>query len=185
MDPDLNRNGVPEELRLVELDLGLRLEVLKNGAVIHYEEGYSAHAAGTPIPVYFRRENYLLSYSPPCIGFCDYGYELYTLSNGKKVVRQNSVSFDINIGSPMFQEGGYDPDAIAGFMEEINGLLSTAFSCSTPTSDLLANLREGGPPGGTLWWLDTWEPVFTRAPGKSLLENLATFRIHGPAASVG
>ena len=177
--PDLNRNGVPEELRLVELDLGLRLEVLENGAVIHYEEGYSAHAGWNALFLCtLDGENYLLSYSPTMYqGFCDYGYELYTLEgNGKKVVRQNSVSFDINIGSPMFQEGGYDPDAIAGFMEEINGLLSHSVQLLNTDSDLLQTFEKEGRLVDTLWWLDTWEPVFTRAPGKSLLENLADFQ---------
>ncbi len=177
--PDLNRNGVPEELRLVELDLGLRLEVLENGAVIHYEEGYSAHAGWNALFLCtLDGENYLLSYSPTMYqGFCDYGYELYTLEgNGKKVVRQNSVSFDINIGSPMFQEGGYDPDAIAGFMEEINGLLSHSVQLLNTDSDLLQTFEKEGRLVDTLWWLDTWEPVFTRDPGKSLLENLADFQ---------
>ena len=110
-------------------------------------------------------------------GCCDYGYELYTLEgNGKKVVRQNSVSFDINIGSPMFQEGGYDPDAIAGFMEEINGLLSHSVQLLNTDSDLLQTFEKEGRLVDTLWWLDTWEPVFTRDPGKSLLENLADFQ---------
>lgn len=177
--PDLNRNGVPEEIRLYSHEGVQRLYVLEDGTPIHSEEGYSAHAGWNALFLCtLDGENYLLSYSPTMYqGFCDYGYELYTLEgNGKKVVRQNSVSFDINIGSPMFQEGGYDPDEIADFMEEINELLSHSVQLLNTDQDLLGTFEKEGRLEDTLWFLHIEPEVFTPDPDKSLRENLWDYR---------
>lgn len=49
--PDLNRNGIAEEVRLTDLDdgQGQRLEIWENNELIDFEEGYYAHAGYTSI----------------------------------------------------------------------------------------------------------------------------------------
>ena len=177
--PDLNRNGVPEELRLTELEGGLRLDILENGTVIHSEEGYFAHAGYTSIFLCtLEGEDYLLFYFPTMYhGDCSYSYQLVTLENGTPtVVRENSIAFTINFNHPLYPDPHFDPAEIAAFMEEINELLAHSVQLLNTDDDLLQTFEKEGRLVDTLWWLDIWEPVFTQAPGKSLLENLADFQ---------
>ena len=50
-------------------------------------------------------------------GFATYSYTLFSLSEfgEEQAVREGSVNFDLNFGSPMHE--GYDPKAIAAFLE--------------------------------------------------------------------
>ena len=177
--PDLNRNGVPEELRLTELEGGLRLDILENGTVIHSEEGYFAHAGYTSIFLCtLEGKDYLLFYFPTMYhGDCSYSYQLVTLENGTPtVVRENSIAFTINFNHPLYPDPHFDPAEITAFMEEINELLAHSVQLLNTDDDLLQTFEKEGRLVDTLWWLDIWEPVFTRDPGKSLLENLADFQ---------
>lgn len=178
--PDLNHNGIAEEIRLTDMDdgQGQRLEIWENKKLIDTEEGYFTHSGSISIFLCtLEGEDYLLRYDPAMYqGVCRYSYALFTLTDNRKtVVQQNSVDFDINFGSPIHT--GFDPEAIAAFMDEINDLLSHSDQKLNTNSDLLATFKKEGELYDSLWWLDDWEPEFIRDESKSLLENLKDFQI--------
>lgn len=177
--PDLNRNGIAEEVRLIDMDdgQGQRLEIWENGELIDFEEGYFAHAGRTSIFLCtLEGEDYLLRYHPTMYqGVCTYDYALSTLTNNEEtVVQSNWVNFDINFGSPVHD--GFNPDEIAAFMDEINNLLAHSVQLLNTDSDLLDTFEKEGRLYDSLWWLDVWEPVFSRDKEISLLENLKDFQ---------
>ncbi len=178
--PDLNCNGIAEEVRLTDLDdgQGQRLEIWENNELIDFEEGYYAHAGYTSIFLCtLEGEDYLLRYHPTMYqGVCMYDYALSTLKdNTETVVKWNSVDFDINFGSPIHDS--YEPETIAAFMDEINDLLSHSVQMLNTDSDLLGTFEKEGRLYDSLWWLDAWEPEFIRDESKPLLENLKDFQI--------
>lgn len=61
-------------------------------------------------------------------------------------------------------------------VDEINDLLARSVQLLNTDADLAGTFQEAGRLVDTLWWLDIWDPVFTRNPGKSLLENLTDFQ---------
>ena len=171
--PDLNRNGIAEELRLTEDGEGQRLEIWENGEMIKEEVGYFAHAGWNSVFLCtIEGEDYLLHYSPEMYqGVCSYSYRLNTLpEDGKTDVQKGYVNFDINFGSPIHTD--YDPEAIAAFMDEINNLLSHSVLLLNTHEDLQATFEKEGRLYDSLWWLDSWKPVFSRDENKSLLDNL-------------
>ncbi|NBI09050.1 hypothetical protein D1641_03310 [Colidextribacter sp. OB.20] len=175
--PDLNRNGVPEELRLFEHEGAQRLDVLENGTSIYSEEGVFAHAGYNAVFLcVLEGEDYLLSYSPIIYQWdCGYSYQLFTLENGlRTVVRENGLSFDINFQWPSHRD--FDPEAIDAFIVEINELLSHSVQLLNTDDDLTRTFEKEGRLEDTLWWLDGWEPIFVRDPDKTLLENLRDFQ---------
>lgn len=179
--PDLNHNGIAEEVRLTEIDdgVGQRLEIRENDKLIASEEGYFAHAGWRSIFLCtLDSEDYFLHYEPMMFqGVCTYSYTLSTLSltdSTETVVQTNSIDFDINFGSPI--HGDFDPEAIAAFMDEINDLLSHSVQLLNTDSDLLDTFEKEGQLYDSLWWLDSWEPVFVRDESKSLVENLKDFQ---------
>lgn len=179
--PDLNHNGIAEEVRLTEIDdgVGQRLEIRENDKLIASEEGYFAHAGWKSIFLCtLDGEDYLLRYEPMMFqGVCTYSYTLSTLSLTDKtetVVKNNSIDFDINFGSPI--HGDFDPEAIAAFVDEINDLLSHSVQLLNTDSDLLDTFEKEGRLYDSLWWLDSWEPEFVRDESKSLVENLKDFQ---------
>lgn len=175
---DLNRNGVPEELRCASVDEGAgeKLEVWEDGEMLFTEEGYSTHIGYNALFLCtLDGEDYLLRYHPTMYqGYCTYNYQLFTLENGTQTVaREGGVDFDINFAPLMHQS--FDPEAIAAFMDEINGLLENSVQLLNTDGDLLASFEKEGRLYDGLWWLDEREPEFTRDPSKSLLENLRDF----------
>ncbi len=177
--PDLNHNGIAEEVRLTDLDdgQGQRLEIWENNELIDFEKGYYAHAGYTSIFLCtLEGEDYLLRYHPTMYqGVCMYDYVLSTLKdNTETVVQRNRVDFDINFGSPIHDN--YEPETIAAFMDEINDLLSHSVQMLNTDSDLLGTFEKEGRLYDSLWWLDAWEPEFIRDESKSLLENLKDFQ---------
>ncbi len=177
--PDLNRNGIAEEIRLSELDdgQGQQMEIWENGEIIKYATGNYSHAGWISLFLCtLDGEDYLLSYSPSMYqGVCSYDYRLYTLvDNTEEVVQSSSIDFDINFGSPIHTD--FDPEAIAAFMEEINDLLSHSVQLLNTDADLLGTFEKEGRLYDSLWWLDTWQPVFVRDENKSLLDNLMDFQ---------
>ncbi len=122
-------------------------------------------------------EDCLLRYNPYMAqGMAGYGYQLFTLSETgeEQVVQANSVRFDINF-SPLMHEN-FDPEAIASFTDEVNGLLANSVQLINTDLNLLDTFEREGRLYDSLWWLDNWEPVFARDEGKSLLENLRGFQ---------
>lgn len=175
--PDLNRNGIAEELRFTEDGEGQRLEIWENGELIKAEECVFAHAGWNSVFLCtIEGEDYLLYYSPEMYqGVGSYYYRLHTLQdNVETVERTGYVGFDINFGSPIHT--GFDPEAVAAFMDEINGLLSQSVQLLNTHEDLQATFEKEGRLYDSLWWLDTWEPVFVRDENKSLPDNLADFQ---------
>ena len=176
---DLDRNGIPETIRVEEIDggMGKRLEVWENGKLLFEEEGFSAHAGWTSLFLCSDGEGeYLLRYHPTMYqGVCDYSYQLFTLENGvETVAMENEVEFDINF-QPWLHEK-FDPEAIAAFLDDVNGLLSHSVQLLNTDQDLLDTFQWNGLLYDDLWWLDTWEPVFVRDEGKTLRENLRDFQ---------
>ena len=175
---DLNGDTRTEEILVSELDdgAGLRVELWDNGKTIWSDEGYYAHAGYNAVFLCtLNGKDYLLRYHPYMgQGWCDYSYELFTLTqDGKeKVVRENSVEFDINFG-PMHES--FDPEAIAAFMDEINGLLANSVQLINTDADLLRTFQKEGRLYDSLGWLDLWAP-FARDGTASLLETLRAFQ---------
>ena len=179
LQADLNRNGVPETLQMVEIDegMGRRLELWEDDQLLWSEEGFYAHAGWTSVFLCtLDGQDHLLRYHPTMYGgACTYTYELFTLENGQEtVVRENSVEFDINFQPWIHQS--FDPEAIAAFMDEVNDLLAHSVQLLNTDSDLLPTFEKEGRLYDSLSWLDWWEPVFVRDESKSLLENLRGFQ---------
>ncbi len=175
--PDLNRNGITEEVRLIEIENGQELQILENGELVDRETGYYAHAGQTSIFLCtLDGEDYLLRYHPTMYqGVGSYGYSLCVFTDDKETVdRWNEIDFDINFGSPV--HNGFDPEAIAVFMDEINDLFSHSVQLLNTASDLSDTFEREGRLYDSLWWLDIWEPEFVRDESKSLRENLEEFR---------
>lgn len=180
---DLNRNGVEEYIQTCDVTDGgavtaKRVEVWEDETLLFAEEGFSAHAGWTALFLCtLDGEDYLLRYHPTMYGgACAYTYELFTLENGRETtVRENQVEFDINF-QPWLHEK-FDPEAIAAFMDEVNGLLSHSVQLLNTDQDLLPAFEKNGRLYDDLWWLDARsEKGFVRDPAKSLLENLRDFQ---------
>lgn len=178
---DLDRDGVPETVQVITaLDSGLLLELRNSGGdLIWSDMGYYAHAGYNAIFLCtLEGKDYLLRYHPYMSqGWCDYSYELFTLENGAEtVVQKNYVSFDVNFDSLAHE--GFDPQAIAAFMDEINGLLANSVQLINTDFELLDTFRKEGRLYDSLSWLDLWAPVFVRDETASLLENLRAFQAY-------
>ena len=178
-ETDLNRNGIPEEIRIVEAEdgEGKELEVWENGERIFREVGFYVHAGQKAMFLCrLDGEDYLLRYHPTMYQGCgDYDYELFTMANNEETtVQWNAVSFDINFGSPV--HGSFEAEEIAAFMEEVNGLLSQSTELLNTDSELLKTFEKEGMLKDTLWWLDREETGFSGDSSMSLLENLKEFQ---------
>ena len=177
-ETDLNRNKIPEELRIVDTEDGdgLRLEVWEDGERLLWENCLYSHADWKAVFLCrLEGEDYLLRYYPTMYQGCgSYSYTLFMMeNNGETTVQWNEVSFDINFGSPVHDD--FDADAIAAFCEELNGLLSHSVLLVNTDSELQEIFEKEGELRDTLWWLDKEESGFVRDPSKSLAENLRDF----------
>ncbi|WP_295733705.1 hypothetical protein [uncultured Oscillibacter sp.] len=115
-------------------------------------------------------EDYLLRYLPTMYqGYATYTYELFFLdeTGEEQVVREGSVSFDINFGSPMHDE--FDPAAVAAFLEEVHGLLEDSELLLTTEG---RNFRSGGPGSDFKDDLAHWTDNELYDENKSLEENI-------------
>lgn len=115
-------------------------------------------------------KDYILKYGPTMYqGLATYSYELLSLTQeGEEVpVKENSVSFDINFGSPIFT-GNYDPAAIGAFMDDVHTYLDgdCILLISTEDGILAKNIPGRDYRGDDLWGLyereGTWEERFRR-----------------------
>ena len=115
-------------------------------------------------------EDYLLRYLPTMYqGYATYTYELFFLdeTGEEQVVREGSVSFDINFGSPMHDE--FDPAAVAAFLEEVHGFLEGSELLLTTEG---GNFRSGGPGSDFKDDLAHWTDNELYDENKSLEENI-------------
>lgn len=185
--PDLNHNGIAEEIRLKDDDSeqGQWLEIWENDERIGFEYCYCTDSEQTAIFLCtLDGEDYLLCYDTMIYqGVCTYSYELFNLPRNKEnVIQRNQVDFDINFGSPL--HNGFDSETIAAFMDEINNLLSNSAKILNTNSNLPDTFDGEGQIYDSLWWLDGWEPEFIRDEDKSLRENLKDFQTAMTAVQV-
>lgn len=179
---DLNRDGVEEYIQTCdvvdgETVMAKRLEVWEGNELLFSEEGFSAHAGWTALFLCtLDGEDYLLRYRPAMYGGVGtYDYRLFTLENGTEtVVRENSVEFDVNFQPWLHQS--FDPEAIAAFTDEVNGLLSHSVQLLNTDQNLLDTFEKNGRLYDDLWILNTTEGDFARDPSKSLLDNLKAYQ---------
>ena len=165
LTPDLNGNGVPEEIRLTPIGggMGQRLEVCEDGGLIFSEEGYNAHAGYNALFLCtLDGEDYLLRYHPYMgQGWCTYRYELFTLENGEeRVVREGAVDFDLNFEAELHQS--FDVNDICDFMGSVNSLLANSVQLLNTDADLLDTFDRLGRLEDDLGWLGWWEPTYVR-----------------------
>ena len=187
--PDLNRNGVPEDIWLsvpAPWGTGQWLEVWEDGRRIYQADGDQAHMGWNAVFLCtLDGEDYLLQYNPYMgQGAAGYHYFLFTLEGDtKKMVRENELYFDVNFGMPT-PDGGtadpddfFDPDAIADFADEVNELLSHSVQLLNTDDNLLKTFEREGRLVDTLWFLYSGpSDLFTPDPQKSLRENLRDYR---------
>lgn len=177
---DFNHDGEPEIVELVTVaeDEGRNLvgwyELRVRTPDNHLYWGRSLHESHPGWGAYFAcrvdGEDYLLRYLPTMYqGYANYTYELFFLdeTGEEQVVREGSVSFDINFGSPMHEE--FDPAAVAAFLEKVHGLLEDSELLLTTEG---GNFRSGGPVAAFKDDLAYWtgDPLYDES--KSLEENI-------------
>ena len=178
---DLNGNGIDEVLEVTWPDeTDCLLTVTEDGEVIFSEEGSISHAGWNALFLCRRDgQDYLLRYWPTMYqGYANYGYTLFSLApDGSEVVeRENNVRFDVNFG-PNHVEG-FDPVAIAAFLDEVNGLLDGSVQLLNTDVELTeAFAREG-----RLYHVPGFVYGEGYDPEGSLLENLETCKTAMEAA---
>ena len=169
LQADLDHNGVQETVRITELGSdGQRLEIWADNGLIFAEDGYYSHAGWNAVFLCtLDGRDYLLRYNPYMSqGLAGYSYQLFTLENRvQTVVQENHVEFDINFGSPIHKS--FDPEAIAAFMDEVNGLLAHSVQLINTDFDLLNIFQKEGRLYDGRWWLD---------PSVSMLESLWAYK---------
>lgn len=163
---------------------GQRVEIWRDEKMIWSDEAYYNHADYNAVFLCtLDGKDYLLRYNPTMYqGGSNYSYKLFTLtrSGEEQTVREGSVAFTMNYfaGGEFGGPGGSEfvPEDIAAFMDEINDLLAHSVQLINTDAGLLYSFEREGRLYDSLSWLDGWEPMFTRDPSKSLLENLWAFK---------
>ena len=124
--PDLNRDGIPETVQVIEKKGGgtpeWRLELNQGDTDIWSVTLDETHGNCGTYFLYRKGEDYLLEYTPKMRqGYSAYAYRLFHIEDGKEVTDQkNEIEFDINFSSP---DHNFDPYAVASFMNEVNALI--------------------------------------------------------------
>ena len=149
----------------------------QDGTQLWRGEAYPVHPGYNSIFACRREDgDYLLQYHPTMYqGYATYAYELFSLDKaGNPVtVQENSVSFDINWGTPLHES--FDAEAIADFMDELNGLLEQSKLLVT-TDEALNGIDPEHPQDNLRWLQNTTSPSgFSYDENKSLRENLLEF----------
>lgn len=180
-DYDFNHDGVPEVVALtanrMEYTCYELLVTEQDGKELWRGEAYPVHPGYNSIfACRLEDGDYLLQYHPTMYqGYATYAYELFSLAkSGNPVTKQeNSVSFDVNWGTPMHES--FDAEAIADFMDELNGLL--AQSKLLVTTDTALEGMDPDHPQDNLWWLqdETQCGGYRYDESLSLRENLLAY----------
>lgn len=162
---DLNHNGIPEEIRPEMSGVPAVLTFWENGQFITQAE------PGVCLCTLEGRDYLLRLNSEVSGGSCHYSYTLSDFSGEFEETAQSGwISFDLAFNAPFHQD--YDPEAIAAYAEELNGLL--AHSVQLSLADEKVVTRQAQPE--TLGWLDAFPEVFVRDPEKTLAETLEAYR---------
>jgi len=144
-DYDFDRNGTPEELRLVTVwnpeipDQGewCELQVWQDDILLWVEEAGFSHVGWNSLyALHMDGEDFLLRYNPYMNqGAASYQFELFTLEDGAEtVVHQERVEFDVNFGSSVHQY--FEAEATANFLWAAGTLIDG--------SHLLMSTQQGG-----------------------------------------
>ena len=172
---DLNQNGIWEEIRLVNTQYSHG-----NSWEVQFWEGdelIDREAPGVCLYSYsLGGPNHILRYSlDEYQGNYHYYYSVSDFSGEfEDTFLWNQTTFDTNFNSPFHKD--FDPEEIAGFMDELNGLLSHSLRLSNADGELA--VEDCWPED--LSWLDSDPERFVRDPDKSLLENLRAFQAAMP-----
>jgi len=164
---DLNQNGVPEEVRLAEPHGWTEVQFWEGGELIDRETpGVCVYSYCLGGPDHILRCS-LREYQ----GCFDYQYSVSDFSGEfEDAFLWDQVSFDINFNTPYHKS--FDPEEIAGFVDELNELFAHSVRLSEAGGELVLEHDLTV----ELDWLDSFPEVFTRDPEKSLAENLADFQ---------
>ncbi len=184
---DIDQDMYPESVQVTETETGQKVELWNTGGAEHTllwsEEANYSHAGAEAVFLCdWNGRDFLLRYRPYMQqGYCEYSYQLFTITRDgtEQIVKENHIEFQINITPEVFPgayDGSFDPEAIADFMDEINGLLANSVLLINTDDDLMSTFLEEGRLYDHLWWLDIWKPAYIRDRGKTLEENLETFR---------
>lgn len=180
-DYDFDQDGTPEMVELITyFGEGTYYELRVTGGdgkELWRDEAYPVHSGYNSIfACRLEDGDYLLRYHPTMYqGYATYAYELFSLDEeGNPVTKQeNSVSFDVNWGTPMHES--FDAEAVADFMDELNGLL--AQSKLLMTTDNALEGMDPDHPQDNLWWLqdETQCGGYRYDENLSLRENLLAY----------
>lgn len=180
-DYDFDQDGTPEMVELITyFGEGTYYELRVTGAdgkLLWRDEAYPVHSGYNSIfACRLEDGDYLLRYHPTMYqGYATYTYELFSLDEeGNPVTKQeNSVSFDVNWGTPMHES--FDAEAVADFMDELNGLLAQSKLLVTTDPDLEG--IDPDHPQDNLWWLqdETQCGGYRYDESLSLRENLLAY----------
>lgn len=174
--PDLNRNGVPEEIR-IENEYGEdEVRFYENGRLID-REILDRESPYVYLCTLDGKDYILRCHASVYPGAYLYNYHIADLEGEfEEVSQSNWLQFDTSFSAPFHKE--FDPQAIAAYVSELNGLLAHSVRLSARDGEVLAEY----PSPEALPWLDSFPDVFTRDPEKSLEENLRDFQAAMTAA---
>jgi len=164
---DLNQNGIPEEARLAEDYSWTEVQFWEGDELIDRETpGVCVYSYNLGGPDHILRVS-LREYQ----GSFDYQYSVSDFSGEfEDAFLWNQVSFDINFNTPYHKS--FDPEEIAGFVDELNELFAHSVRLSEAGGELMVEHDLTV----ELDWMDRFPEVFTRDPERSLAENLADFQ---------
>ncbi len=190
LQTDLNRNGIPETLEVVEITDGKQLRVMENGYCVWSEDGFYAHGGwNTLFLCRFDGQDWLLRYNPyMSTGSANHSYTLFSLTDGWQQVKDGAVTgevmvkqiggmrFDTNFGQSMHEP--MDTESVTGFLEELSPLLEDVQPLLN-TNPELEDLHERTGRWLTYPW-DQYAPErFAYDESKSMEDNLQAWEDAG------
>ena len=178
---DFDHDGVNESVvlegnnRTIEESSFWGLKVMEEDRVLWFDTAATSHAGWNNLfALRIDGQDYLLRYQPSMWqGIADYHYWIFSLNEiGDEVIlRENHVEFDDNFQSAHHQ--GFDPAAIAAFLEEVHGYLGESTLLLSTES---GSFRSGG--NGAEFQEDGffWDEFCPYDPSMTLEENVRNFQ---------
>ena len=180
---DFNHNGEAETVilegnnRTIEGSSFWGLNVWEGDQLLWTDSAATSHAGWNNLfALKIDGQDYLLRYQPSMWqGTADYRYWIFALDeNGNEVIlRENRVEFDDNFQS--VHHRGFDPTAIAAFLEEVHGYLKVStVLLSTEHGDI----RTGGSGADFRDAQYFWDEYCPYDESKTLEENVRKYQIY-------